>query len=221
VCTITHILSYTHTDACKLLVKLLQKFGNLCLLLGQSNIHMYMTHMTTFSVQHLFNWAFTISLSLNYHDTEPKISKFLKSTLHRQEINVRTWSDMSGQTQVLALHVMYTTLTLCTQLVKKSKHLILTKLSTATAVEIRVRNRSAIFLKIGHFVGYWLSSHWKCTVKLADQNGFWSAKCWKMANGQLLRISSTAMLLYILACSLQYAKHWQLRMWLHSTASFP
>jgi len=34
------------------------------------------------------------------------------------------------------------------------------------------------FLKIGHFVGYWLPSHWKCTVNLAGQNGFWSAKCW-------------------------------------------
>jgi len=57
-------------------------------------------------------------------------------------------------------------------------------------VEIRVRNCSAVFLKIGHFVGYWLPSHWKCTVKLADQNGFWLAKCWNWSendpNDQML-----------------------------------
>jgi len=60
-------------------------------------------------------------------------------------------------------------------------------------VEIRVRNWSAVFLKIGHLVGYWLPSHWKCTVKLADQNGFWSAKCWNCSgNGQWpIVISST------------------------------
>ena len=41
------------------------------------------------------------------------------------------------------------------------------------------------FLKIGHFVGYWWPSHWKCTVNLADQNGFWLAKCWNWSeNGQ-------------------------------------
>ena len=61
-------------------------------------------------------------------------------------------------------------------------------------LEIRIRNWSAVFLKIGYFIGYWLVSHWKCTGNSADQNGFWSAKCWNWPeNGQWLTvISSTA-----------------------------
>ena len=43
-----------------------------------------------------------------------------------------------------------------------------------SVVEIRVRNWLAILVKIGHFVGYWLPSHWKCIVKLTNQNGFWT-----------------------------------------------
>ena len=45
------------------------------------------------------------------------------------------------------------------------------------------------FLKIGLFVGYWLTSHWKYTVSLADQNGFGQPYVeigQKMADGQLL-----------------------------------
>ena len=34
------------------------------------------------------------------------------------------------------------------------------------------------FLKTGYFIGYWLLSHWICTGSMADQNGFWLAKCW-------------------------------------------
>ena len=41
------------------------------------------------------------------------------------------------------------------------------------------------FLKIGHFVDYWLPFQWKCTVNLANQNGFWLYKCWNWSeNGQ-------------------------------------
>ena len=39
------------------------------------------------------------------------------------------------------------------------------------------------FLKMEHFVGYWWP-YSKCTVTLANQNGFWSAKCWNWKNGQ-------------------------------------
>ena len=54
-----------------------------------------------------------------------------------------------------------------------------------TVLEIRIRNWSAIFLKIGYFTGYWLLSHWKCTRNRADQNGFWSAKYWNwLENGR-------------------------------------
>jgi len=71
---------------------------------------------------------------------------------------------------------------------------------TISVIEIRVRNWSAIFLKIGRFVGYWLPSHWKCTVKLADQNRCWLAKCWNwLENGQWpTAISSTEYNTYIL-----------------------
>ena len=50
------------------------------------------------------------------------------------------------------------------------------------------------FLKIRYFMGYWLLSHSKCMGNLADQNGFWSAKCWNWSeNGQWPTvISSTA-----------------------------
>jgi len=42
------------------------------------------------------------------------------------------------------------------------------------------------FFKIIYlFVGYWLPFYWKCTVKLGNQNEFWSAKCWNWSeNGQ-------------------------------------
>ena len=57
------------------------------------------------------------------------------------------------------------------------------------------------FLKIGHFIGYWLLSHWKCTGNLAKQNGLWLAKCWNwLENGQWLAgISST-----IYVCTIMY-----------------
>ena len=42
-------------------------------------------------------------------------------------------------------------------------------------IEIRVRIWLAVFLKMGLFMGYGWPSH--CTVKLADQNEFWSAIC--------------------------------------------
>ena len=62
---------------------------------------------------------------------------------------------------------------------------------------ISVRNWSAVFGKIGHFVAYWLLSHWKCTVHLADQNGFWSAKCWNWSkNGQWLAVISSTVYHY-------------------------
>jgi len=62
-----------------------------------------------------------------------------------------------------------------------------------TVAEIRARNWSAIFLRIGHFIAYWLLSHWKCIVKLANQNGFWSAKCWNwLENGQWPTVISSA-----------------------------
>ena len=51
-------------------------------------------------------------------------------------------------------------------------------ITSVPVLEIRIRNWSAIFLNIGDFVDYWLPSNWKCTVNLADQNGFWLAKCW-------------------------------------------
>ena len=61
-----------------------------------------------------------------------------------------------------------------------------------TACLCSARNKDQ--LKIGYFVGYSLLSHWKCTGNLADQNGFWSTKCWSWSeNGQWLTvISSTA-----------------------------
>ena len=41
-----------------------------------------------------------------------------------------------------------------------------------------IRNWSAVYLKIGHFVRRFLIAvPLKCTVNLADQNGFWLAKC--------------------------------------------
>ena len=57
-------------------------------------------------------------------------------------------------------------------------------------LEIKIKNRLAIFWRyVGYFIGYWLLSHWKCTRKLGQQNGFWSAKCWnwlEMISGRLL-----------------------------------
>jgi len=52
----------------------------------------------------------------------------------------------------------------------------------------RVKNWSAVFWR---YVGYWLPSYWKCTAKLADQNVYWSTKCWNWSEiGQWLsRIS--------------------------------
>jgi len=56
----------------------------------------------------------------------------------------------------------------------------------------------AVFLKIRHFVGYWLSSHWKCTVKLADWNGFCSAKCWNwLENGQWEKTAEPLYTMYL------------------------
>ena len=55
------------------------------------------------------------------------------------------------------------------------------------------------FLKIGYFTGYWLLSHWKCTGNMADQNGFWSAKCWNLSeNGQWPSVISSTALINIL-----------------------
>ena len=74
-----------------------------------------------------------------------------------------------------------------------------------TVIEIRIRNWSAISLKIGYFIGYWLLSHWECKEKLTNQIGFWLAKCWnwseigrKMANGRLLFLA-------LLKCSTHYS----------------
>ena len=64
-----------------------------------------------------------------------------------------------------------------------------------SVVEIRVRNWSAVFfLKMGHFVGYWLPSHWKCTVNLAYQNGFWSEL---VENGQWPSVISSTVYIYL------------------------
>jgi len=75
------------------------------------------------------------------------------------------------------------------------------------------------FLKIGHFVDYWLPSNWKCTVRLADQNGFWLAKCWNWSeNGQWPTVisntavhCSTSMLLMTvnIVSSIQDKSYWQ------------
>ena len=59
-------------------------------------------------------------------------------------------------------------------------------------LEIRIRDWSAVFfLKIGYFLGYWLLSHWKCTGNLANQNEFFSSKCWNcLENSQWLTVVS-------------------------------
>jgi len=74
---------------------------------------------------------------------------------------------------------------------KYSKYYSLLMLGSSTVVEIRVRNWLAIFLKIGHFIGYWLPFHWKCTIKLVAKNGFWSAKCCEIGCQWPTVISST------------------------------
>ena len=52
-----------------------------------------------------------------------------------------------------------------------------------TVVEIRIRNRLAVSLNIGHFIqGHRLLIVVPLKGNLADQNGFWLAKCQKMAN---------------------------------------
>ena len=52
------------------------------------------------------------------------------------------------------------------------------------------------FLEDRIFTGYWLLSHWKCTGNMADQNGFWSAKCWNWSeNGQWPTVISNIVLM--------------------------
>ena len=48
-----------------------------------------------------------------------------------------------------------------------------------TMLEIRIRNWLAVFLKIGYFIGYINCCPIEnvATGNMADQNGFWSAKC--------------------------------------------
>ena len=65
------------------------------------------------------------------------------------------------------------------------------------------------FLKIGYFLGYWLLSHWKCTGNLANQNEFFSSKCWNCSETSqwLAVISGTVMYHTMCYNSLWYHHH--------------
>ena len=133
---------------------------------------------------------------LSYIVMQPAIVYVLPCTyiwfLHCHTCSHQHWLHVNS-VLVMHLNVSWYTFIHCNMRSHDMNSLKYTTNVMHTVVEIGVRNWLAIFLKMGHFVGYWWPSHWKCTVNLANQNGFWLAQCWNWSeNGQWPAVTSSA-----------------------------